>query len=400
MKNNNIRCALISLNPFPIGNVGTIRYSTYLKAMAKKGYFVKVLIPAPSRTAAPNKNKSGIHDEVHYQYMSEITWVKYPNTFIKIYYLILGMIRSVKYIRKDKINCIILYGDSGLFSFFYWIITRIFAIAYIVDKSEYPYGYSKMSTIKKRIVTLKYRLFDGFIIMTEELIQFYSKVKLKNALLFHLPMTIDSDKFKNINVIEIEKPYIAVVFGVHNRDGLYESIVAYNKYCKLSSTNGYNLMLIGNLEKLPTKDRIMDYIHKERLSDHIIIKGVMPITEMPSILSHAKCLLTTPNEYISGGFPTKLGEYLLASVPIIATNCGEISKYLTDGKELFLLQPGDFDGIAEKILFTQNNPLESKAMAIRGELFCKKLFNADTYSDDLILFLNRIRFKNINQINN
>ena len=128
-------------------------------------------------------------------------------------------------------------------------------------------------------------------------------------------------------------------------------------------------------------------INDDSLKNRIQVLGKVDIDEVPQILINASCLLTTPNSYISGGFPTKLGEYMLSGVPVVATNAGEISDYVEDRNEVILVPVGDIDSIAEQILFVEQHPSEVKIMAENAKRKVCTTFSADTYVNNLIRFL-------------
>lgn len=66
------------------------------------------------------------------------------------------------------------------------------------------------------------------------------------------------------------------------------------------------------------------------------------------IFTHHKIYfnISRPNSYqAQGGFPTKLGEYLVSSKPVIVTNVGEIPNYLQHQKSAFLIELGSAESI-------------------------------------------------------
>ncbi|WP_455591228.1 glycosyltransferase [Bacteroides sp.] len=384
---NNIRCALITMAPFPIGNVSTIRYTSYLKSLLRSGVTPCVFIISPSYMARHNNRKYGVYNGIYYRYMTRISWRKKLLFLIKAIYYVIGLFKSIYYLKKNKIDCVILYHQETFAYYFYWIVLKILSIAYITDKSEYPYGFSKMSSLKKNIEIIKLKVFDGFIVMTHELTNFYSRVHPLKKDVFHLPMTINLDRFAHIQKDNSFSPYIAVVFGIHNRDGLYESVVSYHYYRNIAKDIAYRLVLIGNYELLPDWTRISRYIIDNNLSDYVDIKGELPINEVPKIIFNAKCLLTTPNEYISGGFPTKLGEYLLSGVPVVATLAGEIGFYLKNKKHAMLVAPGDYVGIAESLYLLQTDSTLALKISQEAKELVYEAFNADKYAKSLTDFL-------------
>ena len=198
-------------------------------------------------------------------------------------------------------------------------------------------------------------------------------------------MTIDCHRFDNISKPEIEYEYIAVVFGVHNRDGLLESIKSYNRYRELGGT--YHLLLIGNYEGMPNKSVLDKEMGNSIYKECIHICGLLPNDKLPGILAGASCLMTTPNSYPSGGFPTKFGEYMLSGVPIVATIAGCLLKYVAADTEVKFSKPMDIESIATNLLYVENHKQESHEMAMRAKAKAKTVFNAETYIPNLLKFL-------------
>ena len=244
-----------------------------------------------------------------------------------------------------------------------------------------------MGCLKRRIATLFLKVFDGYIIMTKELMDFYSLHKSNKAKLFLLPMTISSNRFDNIVKKEHNRKYIAVVFGTHNRDGLFESIQAYEQYLKLEKKTPLSLYLIGNYQKIPNKQTIDNFIKDKDLASMICFTGVVPIGDVPQYLSDARVLLTTANEYSSGGFPTKIGEYMLSGVPIVATKVGELPLYLKDKYDVYFVEPRDYQNIALTIYNINQNYTAALRVADNAKKTALNYFNATTYVEDLKTFI-------------
>ena len=381
---NQYRCAVVTMAPFPKGNVSTLRYTSYLLALVKRQIYSLVLIYCPTTMAKHISYRSGIYKGIEYQYATKITWGKFDNLIVKICYLLVGLFNCVKYIRKKKINILILYGENPLIvNLFFLIVCKLFNVKYIGDRSEYPSLKVRNSKVRSWIYKKKIGLFDGIIVMTHELFEYYSSCSRKVHFCFLLPMTIDVNRFDNLGD-RYRLGYIATVFGVHNRDGLYETIKAFLKYKEQNGS--YNLWLIGNYDAMPNKEILDDLIYSSKLSDKIQILGKVDIDKVPKILYNASCLITTPNFYISGGFPTKLGEYMLSGTPVIATKVGEIPNYVNDKREVLLVEPGNIDDIADKILFVEKNPKVTMCMALNAEKKAKTVFSASTYVDGLLSF--------------
>lgn len=380
-----IRCAVVTMAPFPKGNVSTLRYTSYLLALVKKNIYAMVLVYCPTLMAKHINSSYGIYKGIVYQYATRITWGKFNSIFVKVYYLFVGLFKSIKHLKSNEINVLILYGENSLvINLFYFFVCKFYKIRYLGDRSEYPSLLIRKSPLRSWIYKKKISLFDGLIVMTKELEDYYSLCSKCENFCFLLPMTIDVARFDNLGERHRNK-YIAVVFGVHNRDGLYETLLAFNRYTQLRGL--YDLWLIGNYDSMPNKSDLDELIYKYHLQDRIKILGQMNIEKVPEILYNASCLITTPNFYISGGFPTKLGEYMLSGTPIVATSAGEIANYIIDRQEMLLAPPGDIEKIAENLCYIEQNPEVAEVMALNAYNKVRKVFSADTYIDDLLKFI-------------
>lgn len=383
-----LRFGLVTLNPFPIGNVSTVRYSSYCKALAKRGVFSKVYVTAPSKTASPNLNVSGVDKGVFYEYVcGKITWEGDPSVVVKVFYYLYGLLRTALLLKRDRVNCVLLYSGDFVSYFFIWLCSLVFPFVLVTDKSEYPYGYARKGRLGQAFQRLKLKVFDGFVVMTKELVEFYQRVKAKKADVFFLPMTVDSAKFDGVAKNKDVPSYIACVFGVHNRDGLLDTVKAYGIYKNKLGCEAMRLWLIGDFTNLISGPVVAKYIVDNNLCDDVVLKGVLPHEFMPQALVDASCLITTALEYTSGGFPTKLGEYLLSGTPVVTTSAGEISLYLRDRVDAFVSTPGDVEGVANSLIFVHENENVAKSVAKRGRELALSAFNADSYVSGFASFL-------------
>jgi len=380
-----IRVAIVTHAPFPIGNVSTMRYTSYMKALVKSGTFCYVLIYCPTRMAAQIHESSGLFDGISYQYATDITWRKY-NALNKVVYLLKGLFNSLYYLNKRDISTIILYGDNPfMVNLFFWLFCKFTGRRFIGDRSELPSLDIRKSKLKLFIYGLKQRMFDGIIVMTKQLAKFYGQYSKKKDYLFFLPMTIDPTRFNGLKKVKPKCPYIAVVFGTHNRDGLLESLKSYDLYCKKGGE--YELYLIGDFNNMPNKSELDAHVKLSDYRNRIHILGSQPNDKVPFLLYNASILLTTPNFYVSGGFPTKLGEYMLSGVPIVATEAGELLDYICPNVDILMSLPGDIDDIADNLLKLEHDEALAFTLSAAAKQKALKFFCADYYINDMVKFL-------------
>lgn len=383
-----MKIILIASYYFPIQDVSSLRIHSYCKAMAKKGIDIHVLMVYPALAECPDY---GVFEGVRYSFLSDEKY--YNGSFLnKLYFRFSGLNNIRKFIFTEKVDAVLSYHDNFLTNFFVKLFTVLTSIPFVIDKTEYPYGYFQMSKMRQFMERLNLSLFDGFIVISNTLKDFYSKIS-KNV--FLLPMTIDPNRFDGVSGGGDREKYISLTFGVHNRDGLFDSIITFHKYLNQSQKKSFKLYLIGDYstlcENFPECNAIKIYVQENGLEDSVLFLGRKPIEEVPVILAGAQCLITTPTKYVSGGFPTKLGEYMLSGVPIVATKAGEISDYVTDNYDIFLCNVGDLDCMADKIIFIENHPEKAMIVGQNAMNTAKFKFNANTYVKEMLEFLNSIK---------
>lgn len=383
-KYSNNKVALLTIAPFPNGNVSTLRYSSYLKALNMSNVDTRLLIYSPTSMAFGQRDRTGSIDGICYQYASIPYWgdimiVKRP------FYLLAGLVYCAKYLKKYAPDAIILYGDNHFFITAYFrLIATLINARFIGDRSELPTVKERKSKIRLFFYNHKQKWFDSMIIMTKQLCKYYSALSSKKNFVFFMPMTIDIERFKGI--IPNKRNYIAVVFGTHNRDGLSDSLVAYIDYVKRLGGR-YDLLIVGNYKKMPNRDDLDKIINESGISDRIKVHGPAELKDIPQILADASCLLTTPTTYISGGFPTKLGEYMLSGTPIVCTIAGELLDYIEPGKDMLMCYPTELEKVSDYLYYIECNPVEASQLAANAKKKALHFFDANTYVSELKSFL-------------
>jgi trehalose synthase len=74
------------------------------------------------------------------------------------------------------------------------------------------------------------------------------------------------------------------------------------------------------------------------------------------------------------GFAITVSEALWKKTPVVASGVGGIPSQIVDGKNGFLLNPTDYQGFAEKIMYLLNNPEKAKEMGKYGKKHVKDNF--------------------------
>jgi glycosyltransferase involved in cell wall biosynthesis len=187
----------------------------------------------------------------------------------------------------------------------------------------------------------------------------------------------------------IKAPYIAFVGAMSDsKDGVNFLIETFAKIA--NDYPAYSLALFGfwaydtpiHLKRIKELD----------LESRIIYSKPISSSEVVNLIMNANLLvLPRPDSYqAQGGFPTKLGEYLATSKPIVATTVGEIPDYLEDGKNVFFAEPGSIESLARAL----NKALGDSEIASRigkeGRIVAEKQFSTKVQAANLNDFFTNI----------
>jgi len=398
---------IISLFSYPSGMSGTNRIASLAKGLAELGHQVKIfcLMPSEKRGRMINHEIVGVSDGVEFEYTAgTLIW---PDSKLgKMIAMFRGYVRAIPLVRKfhrqHGIDCIIALSGSIAVNALFYVYSRIYRLKYLVTLDEYPALVYVSSRKKKllRYLQLKYyyKMFDGMIIMTRSLISYYRKFARPNVSILHVPMTVDCERFANVEKSDAAcraAPYIAycgMFDSSTNKDGIDILIKAFAKIAEKHAA--VKLYLIGGAtdREAGAISSMKQLVAGLNLNERVVFTGKVHRDQMPQYLSDATMLaLARPQSLrAEGGFPTKLGEYLMTGNPVVVTAVGEIPDYLQDGVNAFIAVPGDIDSFAEKMDKVLTNTGLAKEVGLRGKALAMDQFNNKIQAERLDGYLKRL----------
>jgi len=391
----------ITSGSYPFGGAATNRHLSYLNGLANLNLDVKLIVLQPDNNQSDLSNKQkGTFGGIQFEYAA---WYIQPiSSFIlKIFYRIKAHIKAIQIIkkefasRKSELKLIVLITKP--FDILpYFFISRKYKISIYHERTEFPFlgmeGFLKKALLS---IYLKYIIpkFNGLYVISNALVDYFDKyVKAKERIL-HLPMTVEFERFNvdKKNESNTFGKYIAYCGSMYSdKDGVPDLIEAFNIFCKNNSDT--NLLLIGDNKDKIKFSKINDCIISSPYRLRIFCTGWVDRDQMPEYLINAVVLaLARPdNIQAKGGFPTKLGEYLATGNPVVITDVGEHTDYLTDEVSAYISQPGDPISFAKKLLKAINNPIEAKKIGEEGRKVALNHFNSKIQAEKLFNFLNHI----------
>ncbi len=225
---------------------------------------------------------------------------------------------------------------SFLRKFFVAVIAKIFnkKILLHIHGAEFDIFYQKSPTFIKKIITKTLNSSDLVIVLSKQWKDKVLKISLNpNVKILYNPTII-----KELNQTNSDKTNFLFMGHLGKRKGVYDIIEA-GKYITNKAVQ-INLYGDGNIEEF--KKLVID----NNLQDKIIIKGWISGEEKIEVFKNSNALiLPSYNE----GLPISILEAMAYGMPVISTPVGGIPEAVENGFNGFLIQPGDFKALAERI---------------------------------------------------
>jgi glycosyltransferase involved in cell wall biosynthesis len=391
MIQNEINCCLISIYPIPNGLAATNRILAYGKGLVNNGCYLDILLPNPSDRLVDEREllDYGNHEGINYIY----TTGRYKNSFkiarafsiLTGFRSIYGYINTFKEIIKrhklKKYDALIISNDDLRFLFVYSVLCKALKVKSIFIFDEYPKPIrhklkEKIPIWKKYLYRIILKRIDAYVSISRELKIYYNSICKKPTLI--LPIIINTSRFNHIQPTlqkTNKRKYLCYMGNMEiTKDNVDNIIKSFGKISKQYSE--IDLHLYGQ-PKEKTFKFLKKIVELQNIKDRVFFMGKVSSNLVPNILINAEILVSSQPKTLraSGGFPTKLGEYLATGVPTLLTNVGENSKYAKDNEHLFFAPPNDSKLYAEKISYILENYEEAKTVAENGKILVEKNYS-------------------------
>lgn len=396
---------LIFNNRFPDGGAGANRQLTIAKGLLELGNDVRIHLIRPTEDKY-NKNAnpiSGSYEGVSYRFMSGTNIWKQRNKISKQFLIWYGVFNSIKQIislkRKNNIDIIISSFSSFNLNIIYALFCKLLRIKFIHHIDEYPWmvifpeKYNKLYSVL--YVRYFYKLFDGIVVISNSLRKYYTRYARKGVKIFLLPMTVDAARFSDIKTKEKPGGFDLMYVGNMSpfKDGVDILIKAFSDfYNKIGPGARARLLLVGSNKDEKIMNLLNTIIRENQLEEVVLFLGEKQREEIPELISNSSALaLARPeSKQAEGGFPTKLGEYLMTKRPVIVTNVGEIPDYLVDNVSAYIASP-DETSFSQKIMEVYKDyhnaekvGLEGYNVALANFEYKKQIIGLNDFLDNLI----------------
>ena len=360
------------------------------KGLVKLGHRVQILTSKSDRGICEEFIIDGVNIRC-------CTHRKYNEKVYQHFFRFLTSIFRYLKTNQTQIDAVIVYSYYKPLNVALYLITSLLRLHYVAEKTEIPVCMisPRPSWLRQWVEEfLEFRvmpkMYDGMIIITKTLVSFYERKVRRCCKIIHVPMTVDRSRFGGIGAPPVSPPYIAYCGTMRNsKDGVLDLITSFQSIAK--EFPKIKLVLIGYAEE----DDLIELNSAIRdcgISDRIHYIGHRSRTEIPKLIKGARILvLPRPDSHqAQAGFPTKLGEYLCTGNPVVATRVGELSDYLTDRKNVYLVTPGNTRELSDVLCEILNNYEEACAVGRAGMNVAAENFECCVQAKRIELYLREL----------
>jgi glycosyltransferase involved in cell wall biosynthesis len=395
------RVLIAALEPFPHGGGATARIHAYARGLMAAGMDVAVVClrsTERSEKDALNRSAAGLYDGVPFQYSCGSPYRE--RTFVRRRLRELSSaIRLRRLVRgatgQSPAN-VILFSNSAL-----WIVAAVWACraaksACVLEKSEYPFVYSR-KTVRKRLwawffTRTVYRLFDGVIVISTCLEEYFMARIKRGAKVIRIPILVDMSEFSEERIGDGRDQRILCYVGNLGHKGEIDSLL--DAFGEVEARfPEWRLRVIGDGRDPSVIAGFRSRVANMDLSHRIEFVGRVSRDALPGLYREAGAfaLPRASGLFSAAGFPTKLGEYLASGRPVIVTSTGDIPLFLQDGVDAFLVPPDDPHAFAARLAELFADPVGAHAVGARGRETARQKFEAESQCRRLATFLRGLR---------
>lgn len=380
-----MKIAVINIYNFPTGMAPTTRILSYCKGLLLNGAKVDIVSLTPKnefdKTSLCGTCAGGNYYHFAYAPKCKMPIIRSVLWRIKDFICLKRALRFIAISdRMDPYDAIVLsFDEPSRFELTVPSLMRLTRAKLIAIADEYPipirhYLKATVPESKLRRYRKVYSNIDARILMTTKLQEFYDKNVCEKTTLI-LSTVVDTDRFLYLQAQEQIRDYLCYMGNMElSKDNVDNIIKAFSLIA--SDYPDLDLYLYGKPSE-KALSYLTDIVNTCKLSERVFFKGRVDYGKVPQIIKNAKVLVSSQpdTKRAEGGFPTKLGEYMMTGVPTLLTNVGEISEYVKDGINAYLVPPDQPELYADKLSFILSHYEEALLVASHAKQYIEDNFS-------------------------
>lgn len=381
---------------YPRGMAGTKRIQNAINALKEyPDIATRVIL---QRQSAEHNILSGVHEGTPYEtVMGNLLRARMFVALPILYYKTIASLKRAS--QPDHKNVIYFYGPLFLESIVplsyaqrlgYKIVFDVIEDYDLTkDISRSFYGYMK-SNFASRLSSRIKDLSAGIIVISSHLEEKCRMLTQGRVPILYMSISVDMDRFpeRPNRMNPIVSLFYAGTFG--KKDGLPILLDAFDRLA--GRYENVHLVLTG---RGVNREAMKEFFARVEISPHkdrIEYKGYLDEKDYYSLLNDIDipCMTREDLAYAHAGFPFKLGEFLATGKPVIASRVSDVDRFLVNGHNAMLVQPGSSAEVCEAAEFLIDNPGSAAAIGARGREVAKSVFDYKKHGKALLTFLENL----------
>lgn len=264
-----------------------------------------------------------------------------------------------------------------------------------VELVEIPfYGSGMISRLRRWFdTTFLFPHFDAFVCISHTLMDFTKKYAREKTPMILIPILVEKDNGLITSDSPYKVPYIIHTGSMNEeKDGISHILNGFAKFKKADKTNCRLVFTGPDADKDSCKYKSM--ISDLGIDNSIDLLGMIASREeLLNIQHHAAMSIVykVENTQTKYCFATKIGEILMAGVPLITTDFGEQNYYLHNGESAYVVSAGNEKELAETIGYVLSHPEQTKQVGMNGKTVAMIDFNPISQGKKLYDFFNSLK---------
>lgn len=378
---------------FPIGLAATNRILHYCKGLVNAGVDCEVTtIYRTERRDGINQCAQGEFNGIKFRYIPGTT--RRSNSFLRrriddLFDTIKSLIFLQKEVKCGDIVLTYIGNKWVVYTGLIQVLCHHKGVRVVRELCELPYATANDSLWNcfRRWCYEKISMprFDGFIPISEEL-SLYAQRVAKDVPYVKIPILVDIDQYIDVVAYKYSRPYIFHAGTMYERkDAIVSTMKA---FAKASKNLKYSVDFILAGPKSPHAAELQQIIEDNGLTHNVHFIGSIPHKEVLAYQKGAALSILNKNDNPQNrcGFSTKLGDILLAGVPVVTTTVGEANFFLKDDVSAYICEPHDIDAIADKIEQAFADEDKRVEIGLAGKMIAQNNFDCNIQGQRLLKF--------------
>lgn len=167
-----------------------------------------------------------------------------------------------------------------------------------------------------------------------------------------------------------------------SKDGVKYLVEGFQRFIQQQKVNA-ELFLAGKGEADSSTEKII------RQNPRIKKLGYISDGELSELIRNSDVLAMTRcnSEFANYGFPFKLSEYLATGNTVVATNVGDVSSYLTDRQNAYIIPPDNSQAITDVLNHVYTHEDEAIRIGKNGQQVVRTHFDPQVNGDRFLDFI-------------